>query len=115
MAEMIKDLSIFYDVVIIDGTPALTTVDSLILTRIANSTVIVTDYKRTKKDDLWSTKKDIQNVGGKISGVIINKVKIKEKVTGKGIDKREVLNKIKIISKAVLVKTKQGIILLIDA
>ncbi len=79
LQEMIKDLSIFYDVVIIDGTPALTTVDSLILTRVANSTIIVSDYKKTKKDDLWKTKRDIQNVGGRIAGVIINKVRVREK------------------------------------
>lgn len=112
MAEMIKDLSIFYDVVIIDGTSALTTVDSLILTRIANSTVIVTDYKKTKKDELWRTKKDIQNVGGKISGVIINK--IKENTQGKEIDKKEILNKIRMILKTLLIKIKEGIIILID-
>ena len=38
LVDMIKDLSVFYDVVIIDGTPILTTKDSLILTRVVSST-----------------------------------------------------------------------------
>ncbi len=100
LQEMIKDLSIFYDVVIIDGTPALTTVDSLILTRVANSTIIVSDYKKTKKDDLWKTKRDIQNVGGRIAGVIINKVRVREKLENQVSTRdrvNEILNGIKFV------------------
>lgn len=76
--EMLKDLSVFYNVVIIDGTRVLNATDALILTRLANSTIIVSNYRKTKKDDLWNAKRDIQNVGGRIIGLIINKVKIKE-------------------------------------
>lgn len=77
LVNMIKDLSVFYDVIIIDGTPILTTTDSLILTRVVSSTLIVTNYKNTKTDDLIKSKKDIQNVGGRIIGVVVNNVKIK--------------------------------------
>ncbi len=76
--EMLKDLSVFYNVIILDGSPVLNETDALILARLANSTVIVSNYKKTKKDDLWHTKRDIQNVGGRIIGIIINRVKIKE-------------------------------------
>lgn len=76
--ETIKDLSVFYDFVILDGTAVLNETDALILTRLANSTIIVCNYRKTKKDDLWRAKRDIQNVGGRIIGIIINRVKIKE-------------------------------------
>lgn len=76
--EMLKDLSVFYNVIILDGSPVLNETDALILARLANSTVIVSNYKKTKKDDLWHTKRDIQNVGGRIIGIIINRVKVKE-------------------------------------
>ncbi len=109
LQEMIKDLSIFYDVVIIDGTPALTTVDSLILTRVANSTIIVSDYKKTKKDDLWKTKRDIQNVGGRIAGVIINKVRVREK-TEDQVSVRDRVNEILNGIKFVYSKIKIGCI-----
>lgn len=87
LSELIKDLGVFYDIIIIDGTSVLTTTDSLILTRIATSTILVTDYKKTKKEDLWKAKKDVQNVGGKIIGVILNKVKLKK--TKKTLEERK--------------------------
>lgn len=76
--EMLKDLSVFYNVVILDGSPVLNATDALILARLANSTVIVSNYKKTKKDDIWHAKRDIQNVGGRIIGIVINKVKIND-------------------------------------
>lgn len=81
LKEMIKDLSVFYDVVILDGTSTLISTDALILTRVANSTILVSDCRKTKKDDLWRAKRDIQNVGGRIIGVIINNVKMKENIS----------------------------------
>jgi len=77
--DMMKDLSVFFDVVIIDATSTLKSIDPLILTRIATSTIIVTDIKKTTKKELLKTKRDIQNVGGRIIGVVLNKAKIKIK------------------------------------
>lgn len=77
-AQMLKDLSVFYDVIILDGTSILNKIDALILSRHATSSLIVTIPKKTKKDDLWKAKRDIQNVGGRIIGVVLNKVKVKE-------------------------------------
>ncbi len=77
-SEMLKDLSVFYDVVILDGTPISNRVDSLILSRYATSSLIISIAKKTNKDDLWKAKRDIQNVGGRIIGIVLNKVKIKE-------------------------------------
>lgn len=79
MIDLIKDLKVFYDIVIIDATSTLTSTDSLILTRLVGSTVIVANYKKTKKEDILKTKRDLQNVGGKITGVVLNKVKLKKK------------------------------------
>lgn len=76
--DMVKDLSVFYDILILDSTPVLNETNALILARLANSTIIVSNYRKTKKDDLWHTKRDIQNVGGRIIGIVINKVRIRE-------------------------------------
>lgn len=78
LSDLIKDLKVFYDIVIIDGTSVLSSTDALILARIANSTIIVSNYNKTKKEDIQKTKRDIQNVGGKIIGVILNKVKLRK-------------------------------------
>lgn len=77
--DMIKDLSVFFDVIIIDSTSTLKSIDPLILTRVATSTIIVTDIKKTTKKDVLKSKRDIQNVGGRIIGVVLNKSKIKIK------------------------------------
>lgn len=100
--DMIKDLSVFYDILILDSTPVLNETNALILTRLANSTIIVSNYRKTKKDDLWHTKRDIQNVGGRIIGIIINKVKIRE-------NNREIYIKIKKVLKDIYLKIKEFI------
>ncbi len=76
LPELIKELSIFFDLIIFDGAPVLPIADSLILTRMANSTILVSLYNKTKKDELLKAKKDIQNVGGRIIGTVLNKVPV---------------------------------------
>ena len=78
LIELIKDLTVFYDVLIIDAGKVLSETDALILTRVVNSTILVSSFKKTNKDDLWQAKKDIQNVGGRIIGNILNKTSEKE-------------------------------------
>lgn len=73
---MIDKLKEIFDIVILDGTPGLIVTDALILARIVDSTIIVTSHKSTKKDNLAKVKRDIENVGGKIAGVVINKVPV---------------------------------------
>lgn len=91
LSNLIKDLSVFFDVVVIDGTSVLTTIDSLILSRFATSTILVSDCKKTKKVDILKSKKDIQNTGGRVIGIIVNKVKkarTKEELKNEFIEKK---------------------------
>ena len=76
LPKLIKDLSSVYDLIIFDGAPVLPIADSLILTRMANSTILVSAFNKTKKEELIKAKKDIQNVGGRIVGVVLNKVNV---------------------------------------
>lgn len=77
--NMIEKLKEIFDFIIFDGTPSLLVTDALILSRLVDSTVIVTEHNNTKKENLEKVKKDIENVGGKIAGVILNKVPINAK------------------------------------
>lgn len=79
MIRMIEQLKQLFDVIIFDGTPNLLVTDSIILSRLVDSTIIVVEHNITKKDNLLKIKKNIENVGGKISGVIINKVPVNVK------------------------------------
>lgn len=79
MVNLLDELKELCDIIIIDGTPNELVTDSLILTRLVDSTIIVTASKQTKKDNLKRVIANIQNVGGKIAGVVLNKVPISAK------------------------------------
>ena len=79
MISLIKNLKEIFDVVIFDGTPSKIVTDSVILSREVDTTLIVTGHNKTKMDDLKKVQKDIENVGGKIAGVVINNVPINTK------------------------------------
>ncbi len=68
-----------YDIIILDGPPIELVTDSIILTRIVDSTVIVAACNETKKDNLHKVIDSIQNVGGKIAGIVVNKVLVPAK------------------------------------
>ena len=76
MLKLLEDLKEICDLVIIDGTPCELVADSIILSRIVDSCIIITAHKITKKDALERVIKNIRNVGGKLAGVVINKVPV---------------------------------------
>lgn len=73
---MLEKLKENFDIIILDGTPCMLVTDSIILSRMVDSTIIVIAHKITKKDGLEKTKKLIENVGGKIAGVVLNKIPV---------------------------------------
>ncbi len=79
MINLIQELKQISDIVILDGPPTQLVTDSLILTRMVDSTVVVTASNQTKKDDLRRIVDNIEKVGGKIAGVVLNKVAISAK------------------------------------
>ncbi len=76
MNKLLKNLKSVCDIVVIDGTPCELVTDSVILSRIVDSTVIVTAHKETKKDNLEKIVRNIKNVGGNLAGVVINKMPV---------------------------------------
>lgn len=74
MVDLLEKLKEVFDIVMIDGTPSQLVTDSLILTRLVDSTIIVTASNETKKEDLKRVITNIKNVGGHISGVVVNKI-----------------------------------------
>ena len=76
MVQLLEELKNICDIVIIDGTPCELVADSIILSRIVDSTIIVTAHNYTKKDALDRVIKNIKNVGGKLAGVVVNKIPV---------------------------------------
>ena len=82
--ELLKDAKVFFDIIIIDSAEVLERTEALLLAKEVNSTLIVVSKIKSSLESLSKAKKDIQNVGGNILGVILNEVKIKrEKKTKK--------------------------------
>lgn len=79
MVDLLEQLKEMSDIIIIDGTPSQLVTDALILARLVDSTLIVTASKQTKKEDLKRVIANIEQVGGKIAGVVVNKIPINAK------------------------------------
>lgn len=79
MSTLLSKMKNFYDIIILDGAPTQIVSDSLVLARMVDATVIVTACKQTKKEDIKKVITDINNVGGKILGVVLNKIPIETK------------------------------------
>lgn len=79
MVNLLKELSELCDLIVLDGTPSLIVTDSVILSRFVDSTILVAAQNETKIDELNKVKKDIDNVGGKIAGVVINMMEMDSK------------------------------------
>lgn len=82
MSRVLEELRKMCDIIIIDGTPCELVTDSVILSRMVETTIVVTAHKMTKKDALQRVVKNIKNVGGNLAGVVINKVPVSAKKYG---------------------------------
>ena len=74
MINTLAKLREIYDIIILDGPPIELVTDSIILTRIVDTTIIVVACNETKKDNLNKVVNSIENVGGKIAGIVVNKI-----------------------------------------
>ena len=73
MITLLDELKKEFDLIIIDGTPSKLVTDAVILSRLVDSTIVVTGHNMAKKDDFSKVIRDIKNVGGNIAGIVYNK------------------------------------------
>ena len=76
MKRLLDLLKSMYDIVLLDGTPCMVVSDSIALSSMVDSTILVAESKKTKINDLKNTKRLIEDVNGKILGVITNKADV---------------------------------------
>ncbi|MBR0431268.1 polysaccharide biosynthesis tyrosine autokinase [Candidatus Saccharibacteria bacterium] len=72
--RLIKILSDFYDVVILDGAPVGGLADSVILSSFVDETLIVVKDAHTSKTELLAAKDSLDKVGARIAGLVFNMV-----------------------------------------
>ena len=74
MRNLLEVLKSMYDLVLLDGTPSMMVSDSIALSTMVDSTILIAENKVSKINELKKTKRQIQDVGGKIMGVILTRV-----------------------------------------
>lgn len=74
MQRFLNELKRHYDCIILDTPPVLAVTDAQILSRNVDGMILVIRAGRTKKEIVIKAKKQIENVGGKIIGTILNAV-----------------------------------------
>lgn len=85
MRNLLELLKSMYDLVLLDGTPSMMVSDSIALSTMVDSTILIAENKVSKINELKKAKRQIQDVGGKIMGVILNKSDVQHnKYYGKG-------------------------------
>ncbi len=72
--DLLKILENNYDIILIDTASVNEKVLPIVLTNIVDTTIIVAQEQKTNIEDIENAKATIENVGGKTSGVILNKV-----------------------------------------
>lgn len=84
MEKLINMLKRVYDIIIIDAPPCMPVSDSIILSTIADATILTVNSEKTKIKELIEVKKRIEIVGGNVIGAILNKVRLTERAYNQG-------------------------------
>jgi succinoglycan biosynthesis transport protein ExoP len=64
-----------YRYVLVDSPPVFSHPDTLVLARMFNSVVLVTEYRKTKKDVVEEAKRRLEGTGARVIGGVINKLR----------------------------------------
>lgn len=84
MKELIAILKNVYDIIIVDAPPCKLVTDSIVLSTVMDSTILVVNSEITKINELNEVKKSIKTVGGEVIGAVLNKKKVAGKIYSKG-------------------------------
>lgn len=93
MEALLKAAGQHYDVVIMDGPPILGLADAMILTSLANITLLTVHANDTSTSTINNALKRLQETGAQVSGIILNQVKDAERL-GYGDDYYHYPNKV---------------------
>lgn len=80
--KLLEILKNKFDIIILDGAPVTGLSDSLILSSIADQTIIVSSMNHTPKTELVNAKKALESVGASVAGTVANNVLAKRGTYG---------------------------------
>jgi capsular exopolysaccharide synthesis family protein len=77
MQDLVAQLRLQYDCVVMDASPLLPVVDALALAPIADKIVMIVEWGRTSRTNVFEALKTLRYAGHSIGGIILNKVDYK--------------------------------------
>lgn len=75
LEKILDQISLKYDIIILDTPPLMGLSDALILTRLVDTVLVVARAKKTTMELLENTINSLKNVNANIAGVILNRIK----------------------------------------
>ena len=81
MADLIRQVSGTYDLVIMDSPPVLSVTDALVLSRLADKTVFLAQWGSTPRDDVLLSIKHLVEAGADMAGVALSQVDVRKHAT----------------------------------
>ncbi len=72
--KFVEELKKVFDIIILDCPPVVGLNDAIVVSSIADISIIVAKYKSTSIDLVEKTKKSLESVGARIAGVILNQM-----------------------------------------
>ncbi|MBL9184415.1 MAG: polysaccharide biosynthesis tyrosine autokinase [Verrucomicrobiaceae bacterium] len=77
MVDLITEVKSRFDLVLIDSPPILGVSDASVLANEADMTMIVVQHRKIPRQMLARVKQSVENVGGKVVGVVLNNVDLR--------------------------------------
>ncbi len=81
MRQFLKEQRDLFDFIVLDCPPALVVADSMALAPLADALLVVADAKESDRDMVSRLKEELEQVGGKIVGAVLNRSKQAAKST----------------------------------
>lgn len=74
MREMLEQLEQEYDVILIDTPPILAVTDSVIISTLCDSVIMVVAAGKVKKEHLKKAKEQLDHVNARMLGIVVNRI-----------------------------------------
>ena len=81
MRQFLKEQRDLFDFIVLDCPPALVVADAMALAPLADAILVVADAKESDREQVSRLKEEIEQVGGKIVGAVLNRSKQASKST----------------------------------
>jgi Mrp family chromosome partitioning ATPase len=74
MHQFLEEIQRVADIVVLDSPPCVTVTDAIVLSRWVDGVILVLDQKNTSRQGILRARENLQAVGAKILGAVINRL-----------------------------------------